>query len=65
MATAKCCAMNSNFDSNEQLKFSPGISSLWERILNADELDGCGNLEKLLAGCEVIAALDGCDLLAA
>ena len=38
--------------------------SLWERIINDEELRGCSDLEKLLAGCEIIAALDGRDLLA-
>ena len=37
----------------------------WERILNDEQLRNCNNLEKLLAGCEIIAVLDGRDLLAA
>jgi len=53
---------NADFD---QVEASAGRSSLWERILNAEELCDCNNLEKLLAGCEIIAALDGRDLLAA
>ena len=39
--------------------------NFWERILNDDQLNGCASLEKLLAGCEIIAALDGVDLLLA
>jgi hypothetical protein len=39
--------------------------SFWERIANEEELRDCASLEKLLAGCEIIAALDGVDLLAA
>jgi hypothetical protein len=39
--------------------------SFWQRILTEEELQHCGALEKLLAGCEIIAALDGVDLLAA
>jgi hypothetical protein len=37
----------------------------WKRILEDEELRECNNLEKLLAGCEIIAVLDGRDLLAA
>ena len=39
--------------------------AFWKRILNDEKLRECDNLEKLLAGCEIIAALDGRDLLAA
>ena len=39
--------------------------TFWKRILNHEELRECDNLEKLLAGCEIIAVLDGRDLLAA
>ena len=39
--------------------------TFWKRILNDEELRECDNLEKLLAGCEIIAVLDGRDLLAA
>jgi hypothetical protein len=39
--------------------------TLWERILNDEQLRDRNNLEKLLAGCEIIVALDGLDLLAA
>lgn len=39
--------------------------AFWQRILNDGELQNCGDLEKLLAGCEIIAALDDLDLLAA
>ncbi|MEO8439757.1 MAG: hypothetical protein ABI540_05990 [Spartobacteria bacterium] len=37
----------------------------WQRLLNEEELQQCDPLEKLLVGCEIIAALDGVDLLAA
>ena len=40
-------------------------ADFWLRILRDKELRGCDNLQKLLAGCEIIAALDGVDLLAA
>jgi hypothetical protein len=39
--------------------------SFWQRLLEEEELRDCAPLEKLLAGCEIIAALDGIDLLAA
>ena len=39
--------------------------ALWQRIVGKEELQQCTALEKLLAGCEIIAALDGVDLLAA
>jgi hypothetical protein len=35
----------------------------WLRILRDDSLQGCAELEKILAGCEIIAALDDLDLL--
>lgn len=40
-------------------------SHFWLRILRDEELRDCDNLQKLLVGCEIIAALDGVDLLAA
>jgi hypothetical protein len=39
--------------------------NFWFRILRDEKLRNCDNLEKLLAGCEIIAALDSADLLAA
>ena len=41
------------------------VASFWQRILNDSALRDCGDLEKILIGCEVIAALDDLDLLAA
>lgn len=41
------------------------VMDFWLRILSDEELRDCDNLQKLLAGCEIIAALDGVDLLAA
>ena len=32
--------------------------NFWAEFLRNEQLAGCDNLEKLLAGCEVIAALD-------
>ncbi|MEY2482992.1 MAG: hypothetical protein QOK24_1520 [Verrucomicrobiota bacterium] len=39
--------------------------NFWFRILRDEKLRDCDDLEKLLAGCEIIAALDNADLLAA
>ena len=39
--------------------------NFWQRIVNDGALEDCGALEKLLAGCEIIAAVDDLDLLAA
>jgi hypothetical protein len=41
-------------------------TNFWELLLRDEELSGCNNLEKLVTGCEIIAALDQLDdLLAA
>ena len=40
-------------------------SDFWLRLLNDEALTECDDLEKLLIGCELIAALDAVDLLAA
>jgi hypothetical protein len=42
-----------------------GAENFWSRILTDEELGNCDNLQKLLVGCEIIAALDAVDLLAA
>jgi hypothetical protein len=39
--------------------------SFWRRLAQDEALRHVDPLEKLLAGCEIIAALDGVDLLAA
>jgi len=39
--------------------------NFWFRILTDEELGQCDDLQKLLVGCEIIAALDAVDLLAA
>ena len=39
--------------------------NFWQRIFNDGALESCDPLEKLLAGCEIIAAVDDLDLLAA
>ncbi len=40
-------------------------ADFWSRLLSDNSLQGCANLEKLLVGCEIIAALDDLELLAA
>jgi len=40
-------------------------SGFWLRLLNDEQLRDCDDLEKLVIGCEIIAALDAVDLLAA
>jgi hypothetical protein len=37
----------------------------WLRLLNDDDLRDCNDLEKIVIGCEIIAALDAVDQLAA
>ncbi len=37
----------------------------WQRIINDEALADCDDLAKLIAGCELIAALDDFELLAA
>lgn len=45
--------------------FDTTTVDFWQRIINDGSLQHCDALEKLVAGCEVIAALDDLDLLAA
>jgi hypothetical protein len=40
-------------------------SDFWLRLLRDEQLRHCDNLQKLLVGCEIIAALDSVELLAA
>jgi hypothetical protein len=39
--------------------------NFWFRIITDEELGDCNDLQKLLVGCEIIAALDAVDFLAA
>ena len=64
MATAKGRCTTSSPDRN-QTSASAKVISFWERLLSEEELQDCASLEKLLVGCELIAALDGIELLAA
>jgi hypothetical protein len=47
------------------LAFSSNEAAFWRRLLCDGALEQCDNLEKLLVGCEIIAALDDLELLAA
>jgi hypothetical protein len=49
----------------ESAKMNRAASDFWLRLFNNEALSDCDDLEKLVAGCEIIAALDGVDLLAA
>jgi hypothetical protein len=40
-------------------------TDFWRRILSDEQLRDCDDLQKLLVGCEIIAAVDSVDLLAA
>ena len=57
--------MNNPVDLFGQSELRLAAPTFWKRILHDEDLRECNNLEKLLAGCEIIAALDGRDLLAA
>jgi hypothetical protein len=57
--------MNHPVDLFGQSEFHVVTPTFWKRFLSDEELRECDNLEKLLAGCEIIAVLDGRDLLAA
>lgn len=50
-------------DSNET-GTQKNAANFWRRILRDEKLRDCDDLQKLLVGCEIIAALDGVDLLA-
>lgn len=45
--------------------FDSTTADFWQRIISDGALQDCDALEKLVAGCEVIAALDDLHLLAA
>jgi hypothetical protein len=40
-------------------------ANFWARLFTDSSMQSLGDLEKLLAGCEIIAALDDLDLLTA
>jgi hypothetical protein len=49
----------------ESTKAKSHATNFWLRILTDEELSACDDLQKLIVGCEIIAALDAVDLLAA
>jgi hypothetical protein len=49
----------------ECTKTTSPAGDFWFRLLNDEQLQDCEDLQKLVIGCEIIAALDGVDLLAA
>jgi hypothetical protein len=46
-------------------KANPQHANFWSRLVNDKALHDCDDLEKLVIGCEIIAALDAFELLAA
>ncbi|MDP9254535.1 MAG: hypothetical protein M3O66_06315 [Verrucomicrobiota bacterium] len=57
--------MNQSVDLFGDSEFRAATPNFWERFLNTDSVRELDDLEKLLAGCEIIAALDGLDFLVA
>ena len=57
--------MNNLGNLSSESERSSAVLTFWERIINDQELRDRTDLEKLLAGCEIIATLDRVDLLAA
>jgi hypothetical protein len=49
----------------EPTKSSELPKGFWLRLFNREELRDYADLEKIVIGCELIAALDSVDLLAA
>jgi hypothetical protein len=49
----------------DPLKIAGAPSDFWLRLLNDEALNEYNGLEKILIGCELIAALDTVELLAA
>jgi len=49
----------------ESRKRNSPADNFWFRIVTAESLRDCDDLQKLVIGCEIIAALDCVDLLAA
>jgi hypothetical protein len=49
----------------ESAKAKTSAADFWLRLLSDEQLQDCNDLQKLVIGCEIIAALDAVDLLAA
>jgi hypothetical protein len=63
------CAAKSRFMINPAVVSPTQASDLpegfWLRLFNDEALNGCDDLEKIVIGCELIAALDSVELIAA
>jgi hypothetical protein len=57
--------MSSSIDFFGHSNFNAVTPNFWQRLVNDDALKNCSDLEKLVAGCELIAALDRVELLLA
>jgi hypothetical protein len=57
--------MNPPLDLFGQSSLRAITPNFWERLANDEQLQDCSALEKLVAGCELIAALDQIELLLA
>ena len=55
--------MNQAVDLFGQSEFRADAPGFWEKFLNNESVRELSDLEKLLAGCEIIAALDATNLL--
>lgn len=64
-SAANASSMFSTVDLFGGSDFRAMTPSFWQRLLNDDALADCGDLEKIVIGCELIAALDDAELLAA
>jgi hypothetical protein len=61
----KFLRVNQTVDLFGDSEFRAATPNFWERFLNTDSVRELDDFEKLLAGCEIIAALDGIDFLPA
>jgi hypothetical protein len=48
-----------------QPQFDTIPSDFWQRLVNNPQLESCSDLQKLLVGCEIIAAVDEIEILLA
>jgi len=64
-ALLKLLRMNAPLDLFGHSSLRAITPNFWERLANDEQLQDCSALEKLVAGCELIAALDQIELLRA
>jgi hypothetical protein len=68
-AAVACALLKGGFMINPAVvkpaKPSELLEGFWLRLFNDEELRDCDDLEKIVIGCELIAALDAVELLAA